>query len=123
MLSVLQHPLLCSAGEGLGRNRQGISTPLVMQKTNARAGVIVNAENSPAQQQQGGTPGPPEKKQHTGAAIVGTPTNVLCLRNMVSCPICVAPCWDMRGGGGQRNEKRAGKWEGRVESGSGGRVV
>jgi len=26
------------AGEGLGRNRQGISTPLVMQKTNARSG-------------------------------------------------------------------------------------
>lgn len=28
-------------GEGLGRERQGISTPLVMQKTNARAGVVV----------------------------------------------------------------------------------
>lgn len=62
-------------GEGLGRERQGMSTPLVMQKTNARAGVIVNAEPS-AQ--------PADKKQRAaGAVIVGKPSKVLCLRNMV----------------------------------------
>ncbi|GFH14581.1 uncharacterized protein HaLaN_10666 [Haematococcus lacustris] len=61
-------------GEGLGRERQGMSTPLVMQKTNARAGVIVNAEPS-AQ--------PADKKQRAaGAVIVGKPSKVLCLRNM-----------------------------------------
>ncbi len=65
------------AGEGLGRERQGISTPLIMQKTNARAGVIVNAEPQlPAG-------GPPDKKPRTGVQIVGKPSRVLCLRNMV----------------------------------------
>jgi splicing factor 45 len=34
-------------GEGLGRNRQGISTPLMAQKRGDRAGVIVNAPELP----------------------------------------------------------------------------
>lgn len=44
--SSLHHLFLLplGAGEGLGRERQGMSTPLVMQKTAARTGVIVNAE-------------------------------------------------------------------------------
>ena len=33
-------------GDGLGRNRQGISAPLVAQKTDRRAGVIVQGEPS-----------------------------------------------------------------------------
>ena len=37
-------------GEGLGRERQGMATPIIMQKTDTRTGVIVNAEplNGPA---------------------------------------------------------------------------
>ena len=31
-------------GEGLGKNRQGIATPIVHQKTDKRAGIIVAAE-------------------------------------------------------------------------------
>lgn len=70
-------------GEGLGRNRQGISTPLMMQKTDKRTGVIVNAE--PAPMPGGGAAGEPaEKKQRVGAVIQGQPSKVLCLRNMVS---------------------------------------
>ena len=42
-------------GQGLGKLRQGMVTPLVAQKTDARSGVIVNAE------------GPPEKRPRTGA--------------------------------------------------------
>ena len=42
-------------GQGLGKLRQGMVTPLVAQKTDARSGVIVNAE------------GPPEKRTRTGA--------------------------------------------------------
>ncbi|KAF5837264.1 splicing factor [Dunaliella salina] len=75
-------------GEGLGRNRQGIASPLVMQKTNARAGVIVEGAAAPTSNPQESAPAPtrqepPEKKPRLGAAITGTPTHVLCLRNMV----------------------------------------
>lgn len=58
-------------GDGLGRNRQGISTPLVMQKTDKHTAVIVNA------------PGPPEKRAKVGATFTGTPTKIVVLRNMV----------------------------------------
>lgn len=59
-------------GQGLGRNRQGMATPLVAQKTAAHAGVIVNAEL------------PPDKRPRLqGAAFNGPPTQVLVLRNMV----------------------------------------
>lgn len=31
-------------GEGLGKEKQGISTPFILQKTDTRTGVIVNAQ-------------------------------------------------------------------------------
>jgi hypothetical protein len=37
-------------GEGLGRNKQGISTPLMAQKRGDRAGIIVNAPELPRPQ-------------------------------------------------------------------------
>jgi splicing factor 45 len=39
-----------SEGEGLGRERQGMATPIILQKTDKQAGIIVNAEplNRPA---------------------------------------------------------------------------
>ncbi|XP_058196937.1 DNA-damage-repair/toleration protein DRT111, chloroplastic [Rhododendron vialii] len=49
-------------GQGLGKQEQGITTPLVAKKTDRRAGVIINAS---------------EKK------VKFTPTRVLLLRNMV----------------------------------------
>lgn len=59
-------------GQGLGRNKQGMSTPLVAQKTAAHAGVIINADQ------------PADKKPRLqGAAFNGPPTRVLVLRNMV----------------------------------------
>lgn len=45
-------------GQGLGKARQGMTTPLVAQKTDTHAAVIVNAQPTPA-------PAPaPEKKVH-----------------------------------------------------------
>lgn len=58
-------------GEGLGKNRQGISAPLVAQKTDKRSAIIVSA------------PEPPEKRAKSGAIIQGTPSRVVILRNMV----------------------------------------
>eukprot|EP00892_Ulva_mutabilis_P003856 jgi/Ulvmu1/1842/UM119_0061.1 len=56
-----------SEGEGLGKERQGISAPIILQKTDARTGVIVNA------QPIAGRPALPP----------GNPSRVLLLRNMV----------------------------------------
>lgn len=33
-----------TAGQGLGKEKQGISTPFILQKTDTRTGVIVNAQ-------------------------------------------------------------------------------
>lgn len=41
-------------GEGLGRNRQGISTPLIAQKRGDHAAVIVNAPEPKARRDFGG---------------------------------------------------------------------
>uniref|UniRef100_A0A6N2KZG7 G-patch domain-containing protein n=1 Tax=Salix viminalis TaxID=40686 RepID=A0A6N2KZG7_SALVM len=57
-------------GQGLGKQEQGITTPLVAKKTDRRAGVIVNASESK-----------PEKKVKS-VNFNGTPTRVLLLRNM-----------------------------------------
>ncbi len=46
-------------GEGLGKHKQGIATPLVAQKVAAGAGVIVAASEM----------APPEKRQRTGAVL------------------------------------------------------
>lgn len=56
-------------GQGLGKQEQGITTPLMARKTDRRAGVIVNASA--------------EKKPKTGVSISGPPTRVVLLRNMV----------------------------------------
>ncbi|OIV93333.1 hypothetical protein TanjilG_23269 [Lupinus angustifolius] len=61
------------AGQGLGKQEQGITTPLMAKKTDRRAGVIVNAsDNSKV-----------EKKAVKSANFHGVPTRVLLLRNMV----------------------------------------
>uniref|UniRef100_A0A0D6R3U2 G-patch domain-containing protein n=1 Tax=Araucaria cunninghamii TaxID=56994 RepID=A0A0D6R3U2_ARACU len=58
-------------GQGLGKQEQGITTPLMARKTDKRAGVIVNASESR-----------PEKKVKS-VNITAPPTRVLLLRNMV----------------------------------------
>jgi hypothetical protein len=59
-------------GEGLGRNRQGISAPLVAQKTAQHAAVIVQAPEPE-----------PKRPKVQGATFSGPPTKVVVLRNMV----------------------------------------
>eukprot|EP00245_Coleochaete_scutata_P013430 TRINITY_DN545_c0_g1_i1.p1 TRINITY_DN545_c0_g1~~TRINITY_DN545_c0_g1_i1.p1 ORF type:complete len:413 (-),score=113.20 TRINITY_DN545_c0_g1_i1:170-1408(-) len=71
------------AGEGLGKDRQGITTPLMARKTDKRAGVIVNASAKKVEVEAPPPPPPPEKKPKTGVAISGPATRVLLLRNMV----------------------------------------
>ena len=58
-------------GQGLGKQEQGITTPLMAKKTDRRAGVIVNASETK-----------PEKKPKS-INFNGPPTRVLLLRNMV----------------------------------------
>ncbi|CAA6669930.1 unnamed protein product [Spirodela intermedia] len=58
-------------GQGLGKQEQGITTPLMAKKTDRRAGVIVNASETK-----------PEKKPKS-VNFNGPPTRVLLLRNMV----------------------------------------
>ncbi|WOH12094.1 hypothetical protein DCAR_0831593 [Daucus carota subsp. sativus] len=59
-------------GQGLGKQEQGITTPLVAKKTDRRAGVIVNA----SEKQE-------KEKKVKSVNINGTPTRVVLLRNMV----------------------------------------
>ncbi|BDA45603.1 Splicing factor 45 [Coccomyxa sp. Obi] len=61
-------------GQGLGRSKQGIVTPLIAQKTDARSGVIVNASSSTAHQ---------DKRPRVGTSLQGAPSRVILLRNMV----------------------------------------
>ncbi|KAL9263498.1 DNA-damage-repair/toleration protein DRT111, chloroplastic-like protein [Drosera capensis] len=63
-------------GQGLGRQEQGITTPLMAKKTDRRAGVIVNASEVKSEVK------PPEKKVKS-VNFNGTPTRVLLLKNMV----------------------------------------
>ncbi|KAL0321399.1 UNVERIFIED_CONTAM: DNA-damage-repair/toleration protein, chloroplastic [Sesamum radiatum] len=56
-------------GQGLGKQEQGITTPLVAKKTDKRGGVIVNASES--------------NKKVKSVNINGQPTRVVLLRNMV----------------------------------------
>ncbi|KAF3790604.1 DNA-damage-repair/toleration protein [Nymphaea thermarum] len=58
-------------GQGLGKQEQGITTPLMAKKTDRRAGVIVNASESRAD------------KKLKSVNLNGPPTRVLLLRNMV----------------------------------------
>lgn len=54
----------------MGKQEQGITTPLMAKKTDRRAGVIVNASDN-------------NKKQVKSVNFHGVPTKVLLLRNMV----------------------------------------
>lgn len=65
-------------GQGLGKQEQGITVPLMARKTDKRAGVIVNAAQPAAVVV-------PEKKPPAvkGVSISGPPTRVVLLRNMV----------------------------------------
>ncbi|KAL0290326.1 UNVERIFIED_CONTAM: DNA-damage-repair/toleration protein, chloroplastic [Sesamum calycinum] len=56
-------------GQGLGKQEQGITTPLVAKKTDKRGGVIVNASES--------------SKKVKSVNFNGQPTRVVLLRNMV----------------------------------------
>lgn len=58
-------------GQGLGKQEQGITTPLMAKKTDRRAGVIVNASDSKTE------------KKVKSVNLNGPPTRVLMLRNMV----------------------------------------
>ncbi|XP_050237884.1 DNA-damage-repair/toleration protein DRT111, chloroplastic [Mercurialis annua] len=58
-------------GQGLGKQEQGITTPLMAKKTDRRAGVIVNATETK------------QEKKVKSVNFNGTPTRVLLLRNMV----------------------------------------
>lgn len=58
-------------GQGLGKQEQGITTPLMAKKTDRRAGVIVNAAE------------PKPEKKPKSVNLNGPPTRVLLLRNMV----------------------------------------
>ncbi|CAE8683760.1 unnamed protein product, partial [Polarella glacialis] len=66
-------------GTGLGKEGQGMATPLVMQKTDQRAGKIVEGQKREAAQQPAAQP---EAKQMR-AAPARPPTRVLLLNNMV----------------------------------------
>ncbi|KAL3161408.1 hypothetical protein ABBQ32_010298 [Trebouxia sp. C0010 RCD-2024] len=68
------------SGLGLGRNKQGIVNPLMVQKTDKRGGTIVN---SPAAQAAAAAEAAPPAKKAKAGVIMGTPTRVVLLRNMV----------------------------------------
>jgi splicing factor 45 len=59
-------------GQGLGKQEQGITTPLVARKTDRRAGVIVDESSSR------------QEKKPKSVNIEGPPTRVVLLRNMVN---------------------------------------
>lgn len=78
------------AGQGLGKQEQGITTPLMARKTDKRAGVIVNAPEKKPGGPNNQPPLLPQQQQMQQQAPVqgslpkGTPTKVVLLRNMVS---------------------------------------
>ena len=66
-------------GQGLGKQEQGITVPLMARKTDKRAGVIVNAAQAAVAVVEKKPPPAPVK----GVSISGPPTRVVLLRNMV----------------------------------------
>ena len=66
-------------GQGLGKSMQGIVTPLIAQKIDARSGVIINAKDGSSAD---GTEHL-DKRLKMKAPIPGEPTRVVLLRNMV----------------------------------------
>ena len=65
-------------GQGLGKTRQGMVTPLVAQKTDARSGVIVNADDRSA------AAGLPEKRARSGtrSSQTGSGAHITVLQGM-----------------------------------------
>ena len=80
-----------SEGQGLGRDGQGMTTPLVARKTDATTAVIVNAEQRPRPPPPPPPPPPPgaaaaaggEAPKKGAVTFRGRPSRVLLLRNMV----------------------------------------
>eukprot|EP01023_Acetabularia_acetabulum_P036217 TRINITY_DN3424_c5_g1_i1.p1 TRINITY_DN3424_c5_g1~~TRINITY_DN3424_c5_g1_i1.p1 ORF type:complete len:350 (-),score=79.77 TRINITY_DN3424_c5_g1_i1:397-1446(-) len=70
-------------GQGLGRQQQGMATPLIAQKTDKRSGIIVNAESQLSHNGGDEIAKPEPKKQKKGVMFQGNPTRILCIRNMV----------------------------------------
>jgi len=71
-------------GSGLGKDGQGMAAPLVMKKTDARAGVITEGQRrseAPPQPQQAS--GQPPAKQARTEEVKRPPTKVLLLNNLV----------------------------------------
>ena len=64
-----------------------MQTPLVAHKTDRVSGVIVNAEPTAAKTRtasmMAASAAEASKKPRVGAALVGKPSKVICLRNMV----------------------------------------
>eukprot|EP00933_Yihiella_yeosuensis_P029836 TRINITY_DN23494_c0_g5_i1.p1 TRINITY_DN23494_c0_g5~~TRINITY_DN23494_c0_g5_i1.p1 ORF type:complete len:391 (+),score=130.43 TRINITY_DN23494_c0_g5_i1:93-1265(+) len=67
-------------GSGLGKDGQGMAAPLIMQKTDQRAGKIVEGAKREATAQPAGQPDPKAAK---AAAPARPPTRVLLLNNLV----------------------------------------
>ncbi|KAJ1393905.1 G-patch domain [Sesbania bispinosa] len=67
-------------GQGLGKQEQGITTPLMAKKTDRRAGVIVNASDN--------------SKKVKSVNFHGVPTKVLLLRNMPDRVVFYVGCMD-----------------------------
>eukprot|EP01025_Chloroclados_australasicus_P006456 TRINITY_DN12082_c1_g2_i6.p2 TRINITY_DN12082_c1_g2~~TRINITY_DN12082_c1_g2_i6.p2 ORF type:complete len:257 (+),score=65.42 TRINITY_DN12082_c1_g2_i6:165-935(+) len=67
-------------GQGLGKQQQGMATPLIAQKTDKRSGIIVNAQT---QITHSGENQEDPKRQKKGVRFEGNPTRILCIRNMV----------------------------------------
>lgn len=57
--------MLSQEGQGLGKLRQGIVTPLIAQKSGARSGVIVNAK----EQSNGSGEAHQDKRARVGPSI------------------------------------------------------
>jgi len=77
-------------GMGLGREEQGMKTPLMAKKTDSRSGVIVNAPDlvgasatPPPMAAAAADGAPAEKRQKLSREEMGEPSCVVLMRNMV----------------------------------------
>lgn len=68
-------------GAGLGKEGQGMATPLVLKKTDQKAGTIVEGAKREAPVAQ--PPGQPDPKQAKAAPSTRPPTRILLLNNLV----------------------------------------
>ena len=81
-----------SEGQGLGKEGQGMKTPLVAKKMDSTTGVITNAEHRPLSRPPPPPPPPPpsaaagvapEAKKTGAVTFRGRPSRVLLMKNMV----------------------------------------